>query len=285
MTQYRGATALTVLRYQIALRPFFDKLGTDPRAYNVSTVRDFVIRRLRTRGRPWASLAITALRSFLRFTCAEGLTPPGLERCVPPVARWRLSSLPRYLSPNDVEKVTSSCDLSKAIGVRDRAILLLLARLALRAGDIVKLTIDDVNWEQGTIRVCGKGRREVLLPLPQDVGDAVLAYLRDARPSASTNRLFLMARAPIKPFASSASVSQIVHFALDRAGIKDPPSHGANLLRHSAATSMLRSGGSLDMIGAVLRHRSPETTAHYAKVDVVMLRQLTQAWPVGGEAC
>ena len=285
MTQYRGAVPLTVLRYQIALRPFLDEVGADPHAYTVSRVRDFVIRRLKKRGRPCAYLAVTALRSFLRFTCAQGMTALGLERSVPTVARWRLSSLPRYLVPKDVSKMTSSCDLSKPVGIRDRAILLLLARLALRAGDVVKLTLDAVDWKQGTIRVCGKGHREVLLPLPQDVGDALLAYLRDARPRAATNRIFLTDRAPIKPFSSSSSVSQIVHVALDRAGIKDPPSHGANLLRHSAATSMLRSGASLEAIGTVLRHRSPETTAHYAKVDVAMLRQLAQAWPKGGDAC
>ena len=285
MTQYRGAVPLTVLRYQIALRPYFEELGADPHAYTVSSVRDFVIRRLKKRGRPCAYLAVTALRSFLRFTCAQGMTTPGLDRCVPTVARWRLSSLPRYLVPTDVSRVTSSCDVSKPVGIRDRAILLLLARLALRAGDIVKLTLADVDWKQGTIRVCGKGRREVLLPLPQDVGDALLAYLRDVRPRAGTNRIFLTDRAPIKPFSTSSSVSQIVRFALDRAGVTDPPSHGANLLRHSAATSMLRSGGSLETIGTVLRHRSPETTAHYAKVDVAMLRQLAQAWPTGGGAC
>ena len=285
MTQYRGAVQLTVLRYQSALQPFFEEVGADPRAYTVPSVRGFVIRRLKKRGRPCAYLAVTALRSFLRFTCAQGMTTPGLQHSVPAVARWRLSSLPRYLVPEDVNRVVSSCDLSKHGGIRDRAILLLLARLALRAGDIVTLTLDDVDWKQGTIRVCGKGRREALLPLPQDVGDALLAYVRDVRPRVATNRVFLTDRAPIKPFSGSSSISQVVHFALDRAGINNPPSHGANLLRHSAATSMLRSGSSLEAVGTVLRHRSPQTTAHYAKVDVAMLRQLAQPWPAGDGAC
>jgi site-specific recombinase XerD len=229
--------------------------------------------------------ALTALRAFLRFTVFEGLTRPGLEQCVPAVPLWRLSALPRYLMPADVQRVIASCDLSKPIGIRDRAILLLLARLALRAGDIVRMLLADVDWSQGTLRVCGKGRREVLLPLPQEVGDAVFAYLRRVRPSAETNRLFLAVRAPIRPFAGPASISVIVRSALDRAGVKDPPSHGANLLRHSAATAMLRAGSSLETIATVLRHRSARTTAHYAKVDVTMLGQVVQPWPTRGAPC
>jgi site-specific recombinase XerD len=285
MAQHRGVVPCTVLRYQLALRPFFAELGEDPDSYNAPALRDFVIHHLGTQGRPAMRFAVTAMRAFLRFAVSEGLASPGVDRCIPTVPQWRLSALPRYLAPDDVQRLISSCDLSKAVGIRDQAVLLLLARLALRAGDIVKMRLDDVDWRQGTLRVRGKGRREVLLPLPQDVGDAVLAYLRHARPPAETNRLFLAVNAPIRPFASSASISDIVRFALDRAGIKDPPSHGANLLRHSAATAMLRAGSSLETIATVLRHRSSQTTAHYAKVDVEMLRQVIQPWPVGGASC
>jgi integrase/recombinase XerD len=285
MVQYRGATSSTVLRYQLALRPFFADAGEDLRSYDASTVRNFVIRHVGTQSRSAMRFTVTALRALLRFAVAEGLLTPGLEQCVPAVPLWRLSSLPRYLAPADVQRVLSSCDLTMAVGLRDRAILLLLARLALRAGDIVKMSLDDVDWSRGTLRVLGKGRREVLLPLPQEVGDAVLAYLQRARPSVESNRLFLAVRAPPRPFASSASISQIVRHALGRVGIKEPPSHGANLLRHSAATAMLRAGSSLETIATVLRHRSAQTTAHYAKVDVTMLRQIVQPWPAGSASC
>ena len=165
----------------------------------------------------------------------------------------------------------------------DHAILLLLSRLGLRAGDIVAMKLDDVDWRCGTLRVQGKSHREALLPLPQHVGDARLAYLERGRPRSEGTRMFLTVVAPTRPFASSSAVSDIVRFALARAGVRNPPSRGAHLLRHSAATAMLRAGSSLT-IATVLRHRSPETTAHYAKVDVAMLQQNAQPWP-GGDPC
>jgi site-specific recombinase XerD len=141
------------------------------------------------------------------------------------------------------------------------------------------MRLDDIEWKTGTLRVCGKGRREVRLPLPQDIGDAILVYLNNVRPCIASDRVFLRTLAPQGPLAGSASVTAIVEYALDRAGITDAPSKGANLLRHSAATSMLRSGASLDVIGAMLRHRSVETTAHYAKVDRQALGRIAQPWP------
>jgi integrase len=143
------------------------------------------------------------------------------------------------------------------------------------------MALDDIDWRRATLRVCGKGRREVLLPLPQDLGDAVLAYIKRGRPRSVSERLFLTVNAPTRPFASSATASDIVRAALERAGIRNPPSRGAHLLRHSAATAMLRSGVSLDTIATVLRHQSPDTTAYYAKVDVGMLQQVAQPWPAG----
>jgi site-specific recombinase XerD len=173
----------------------------------------------------------------------------------------------------------ASCDLTKPCGVRDRAILLLLARLGLRAGDIIAMRLADLDWEAGTVRVLGKGRREVCLPLPQDAGDALIEYLTNTRLNVDTDRVFLCSNAPVRPFASSASISDVVRFALQRAGIVDPPSKGSHMLRHSAATSMIRSGASLDAIAAVLRHQSSDTTAHYAKVDIELLGQVVQPWP------
>ncbi|WP_354541236.1 tyrosine-type recombinase/integrase [Rhizobium sp. OAE497] len=158
----------------------------------------------------------------------------------------------------------------------------MLARLGLRAGDISRMRLDDIDWREATLCVRGKGRGEIRLPLPQEAGDAIIDYLRDARPPADSDCIFLRTIAPFRPLAG-ASVSGIVSLALTRAGI-DAPSRGANLLRHSAATSMLRAGATLDTIGAVLRHRSVDTTAHYAKVDVDMLLEVVQPWP-GSVAC
>jgi len=154
----------------------------------------------------------------------------------------------------------------------------------LRGGDILDMRLDDLDWDEGTLRVRGKGRREVRLPLPQDAGDALLDYLRRVRPRVDDDRIFLRSLAPYRPFAGSCAISDVVRLALKRAGIADPPSRGTNLLRHSAATGMLRAGATLDAIGAVLRHRSTDTTAHYAKVDVAMLRQVAQPWP-GDASC
>lgn len=284
MLRHRGVAPSTTARYQRMLQPFLEELGEDPSRYTVAAIRGYVIKKLGAVGRGETRDAVTAIRAFLRFLVAEGRVHSGIQHCVPTVPQWRLSALPRYLEAPDLERVVKSCDLTTGHGLRDHAILLLLARLGLRAGDIVRMTLTDLDWRGGTLRVHGKGRREVRLPLPQDVGDAVLAYLERGRPRASTERLFLTVYAPTRPFASSATVGDIVRVALERAGIKDPPSRGAHLLRHSAATAMLRAGGSLDTIATVLRHRSPDTTAYYAKVDFAMLRQVAQPWPRGA-AC
>jgi integrase len=203
---------------------------------------------------------------------------------VPAIPQWRLSALPRYLPADDVERLITSCDLTKPHGIRDKAILLLLARLGLRAGDIRGMRLGDVEWNEGALRVRGKGRREVRLPLPQDAGDALLDYLERARPRVDDDRMFLRSSAPYRAFAGPCAVSDVVRLALKRTGIASPPSRGTNLLRHSAATGMLRAGATLDAIGAVLRHRSTDTTAHYAKVDIAMLRQIAQTWP-GDVSC
>jgi integrase len=221
----------------------------------------------------------TALRGYLRFLAATGVCRLSLDHAVPIIPQWRLSALPRFLPGGAVEQVIASCDLTKPHGVRDRAILLLLARLGLRAGDVLMMRLSDIAWDEGMIRVRGKGRREIRLPLPQDAGDALLDYLSRGRPSADADRIFLRSRAPYRPFRDSSVISSIVRLALKRADILDAPSRGANLLRHSAATSMLRAGATLDAVGTVLRHRSIDMTAHYAKVDVTMLQLIAQPWP------
>ena len=221
-------------------------LGNDPEAYDAALVRRVILDEAKRSSPPHVKTMTTAIRGYLRFLATAGLCRPGLDHAVPIIPQWRLSALPRYLPASSVEHVMACCDLTKPHGVRDRAILLLLARLGLRAGDIMTMRLDDIAWNEGAIRVCGKGRREIRLPLPQDAGDAILDYLSRARPSVDDVRIFLRSSAPFRPFKGPSVISGVVRLALERAGIADAPTRGANLLRHSAATSMLRAGASLD---------------------------------------
>lgn len=276
---HRGLSERTIARHRRLLTKLLPTLGEATRDYNAGLIRS-VVREWRERTGPADLRTITsALRSYLRFLAAAGLCRPNLDHAISPVVQWRLSSLPRYLSANDVERVVASCDQLSNGRLRDRAILLLLARLGLRAGDVTALKLQDLDWATGMLQVSGKARRQVRLPLPQDVGDAVLAYIEQERPRVGEETVFLTMMAPYKPFAISSSISTIVARALQRAGITDAPSRGASLLRHSAATSMLRSGATLEAVGTVLRHRSLDMTAHYAKVDIAMLERIAQPWP------
>jgi site-specific recombinase XerD len=216
---------------------------------------------------------------FLRFLIAEGQCAVGLDAAIPTVAHWRLASLPRYLQPEHVERLIASCDRTSAVGRRDRAILLLLARLGLRAGDIVHLHLSDIDWKGASIQVSGKGRRHTRLPLTQEVGQAIVAYLKKGRPRTNADVLFIRSLAPFCALGPSCAVSKIVDKAFRRAGVARPSRGAAHLLRHSLATSLLRQGTSLEDIAAILRHRSIETTQIYAKVDIPALRQIAQPWP------
>jgi integrase/recombinase XerD len=284
LRRHRGICNRTIVRHGRMVMRLLPALGRDPRSYDAASIRRAILPQAQQCSPVYTKTMTTALRGYLRFLAAADLCAPGLEHAVPVIPQWRLSSLPRYLLPAQVEQVIACCDLRGEIGIRDRAILLLLARLGLRAGDILEMRLGDIDWLAGTLRVKGKGRRETRLPLPQDAGDAVLEYLNKTRPTVDGDRLFITSIAPFRPFSSSATISQIVDLALKRAAIDDPPSRGASLLRHSAATNMLRGGATLQSVGAVLRHRSMETTAHYAKVDLNMLAQITQPWP-GDATC
>ncbi|MBM3495151.1 MAG: integrase [Armatimonadetes bacterium] len=279
MLRHRGLSAWTIKGHEFRMSKLLPALGDDPSVYDATGVRQALLAHVQGLSRAYAKSHVSVLRTFLRYLAVEGRCRPGLEEAVPTIPSWRLSSLPRYLDPPDVERVIESCDLSRACGLRDRAVLLLLARLGLRAGDIITMTLEDVDWQAGTLRVRGKGRKEVCLPLPQDAGDAILEYLSRARPVTKLPQVFLCSHAPIRAFPASSTVSDIVRLALERAGIANPPSKGAHLLRHSAATAMLRRGASLDAIATVLRHQSTDTTAHYAKVDTKLLAGVTQPWP------
>lgn len=281
MSRHRNLKARTIDRYERLIESMLPSLGSNPAAYDAALVRQALLRTVKKLSPGYAKTYVIALRAFLRFLAAQGRCRAHLERAVPIVPDWKLSALPRYLEADDVERMIASCDLSKPWGIRDRAILLLLARLGLRAGDITAMRLRDLDWDAGTVQVTGKGRREVCLPLSQEVGEALIEYLVNARPPAGMDHVFLCANAPVRPFSNSSSVSSIVRLALQRAAIVNPPSKGAHLLRHSAATAMLRRGASLDEIAAVLRHRSPDTTAHYAKVDTELLGHVAQPWPEG----
>jgi len=179
----------------------------------------------------------------------------------------------------------AACSSNTTVGMRDRAIVLLLARLALRAGDIVHLRLGDIDWKEGWILVSGKGRRESRLPLPKEVGEALAAYVTGARPLVDTDTLFVRSRAPLRGLSSHCAISVIVARAMRRAGINCPSRGAAHILRHSAATTMLRQGASLQEIAAVLRHRSIATTSIYAKVDVLALQEIAQPWPGEVQPC
>jgi site-specific recombinase XerD len=227
-----------------------------------------------------SKLMVTALRSFLRYLRHEGVIMVDLAGCVPAVAAWSLATVPKFLPAGTVQHVLEHCERSTPDGMRNYAVLLLLARLGLRACEIVALTLDDIDWDTGKITIRCKGGRWAQLPLPPDVGEAVANYLRFGRPHSVCRRVFLRHRAPIAGFAHSITVSTIVRRTLIRAGIKSARK-GAHLFRHTLATDLLRNGASLDEIGEVLRHRSPNTTALYAKVDLNALRNLALPWPEG----
>ena len=279
MRQQRGTSDRTLYNYSISIRSLLKRFGEDPGRYDAQSLREFVLENSQKRGWAAAKTCTTALRMFLRFLIAESKCPAGLDAAIPVLAHWRLSSLPRYLQSDEVERVIASCDSATKVGRRNHAILLLLARLGLRAGDIVRLRLGDLDWTGAWIHVSGKGRRQTRLALTQEVGDAVVAYLRDGWPRTATDVLFVRSRAPFRAFKSHSAISVIVAQAMRRAGVTCPSRGAAHVLRHSLATSMLRNGASLQEIAVVLRHRSIETTQIYAKVDVTALRQIAQPWP------
>jgi site-specific recombinase XerD len=275
---HRGASDPTLRQYGRGATELIDELGADVASWNARSVRDFLLRRAAECGRPTTQKLITSLRAFLRYVSFTGESRDDLALAVPAVASWRLARLPRCLSEDELARVIAACDGTTRGRLRDRAIVLLLSRLGLRAGDVARLRLGDIDWRNGILRVTGKGRYEVGLPLPQDVGDALLAYLARRPAGGDSDHVFLRSRAPSTPFADGDGVSSVVRHALQRAGVK-APAKGAHLLRHTAATQMLRSGVPLDQIGLVLRHRSIDMSAYYAKVDVALLRGVAQPWP------
>lgn len=280
MSAERGVVETTLTSYRRYVSALVDSLGDDPHTYTSRALREFVATRYRHYGRHSIRMILAAMRMFLRYLAMEGRCRPRLEQALMSPAYWPQHSLPRGLISQQVQRILAACP-STPRGTRDRAILLLLIRLGLRAGDVAALCFSDIDFEAGTIRVSGKGSREVRLPLPQDVGNAVLAYLHAGRPRVQSDQIFLRSVAPFKPFAGHQAGHAITHVArsaLPRAGVQ-PPIRGAHVFRHTAACQMLRQNVGLEEIAAVLRHRSIETTALYAKVDLQGLAQVAQPWP------
>lgn len=227
-----------------------------------------------------AKLITTALRSFLRYVRYRGDVTLDLAAAVPVVANWSMPSIPRAISAEQTRQLLASIDRRTSVGRRDYAILLLLARLGLRSGEVAFLELDGIDWRAGQVSVRGKSGQRSELPLPADVGKAIAAYFRHGRPHSTSRRVFLRARAPITGFRGQSGVGSLVRHSLQRAGI-DAPTTGAHQFRHGLATQMLSHGASLSEIGEVLGHRNPQTTKIYSKVDIKALRTLALPWPGG----
>lgn len=279
----QGTTAQYCRHVNRFLLESFPRLKPDLSTLRSSSVTSHVQKTAAKMSKKDAKLMCCALRSFLRYARYQGYVEADLQASVPSVANWTLASIPKALSAEVAEKVLASCDRQTPIGRRDYAILLLLARLGLRAGEIVTLQLEDMDWRAGTISIHGKGSNLSQMPLPPDVGQAIAAYLQHGRPKCSTRRVFICAMAPIRGFTRPGVVSNIVARAFRRAGIGSATRKGAHLFRHTLATGLLQKGASLPEIAEVLRHRSIACVTIYAKVDLQSLRSLAHVWPGGAQ--
>lgn len=274
MRGHRGTADRTLSDYRLYIRELLDT-GIALDQLKADQLRGHVLRGATPR-RAQAQVMVRALRMFVRFLVATGRSPAHLDGAIPSVACWRLATLPQHVSPSDVKRLVAYCPPT-AVGRRDRAVLLLLSRLGLRRGDLAQLKLDDLDWGRGRLRVRGKTARSVWLPVPQQVGDAILDYLRRGRPPTSSRHVFIRACAPHQALSPSGFGTTIER-AFRQAGISSS-TRGTHMFRHSVATEMLRKGASLDEIGLLLRHTLRETTLQYAKVDVRLLRSIALPWP------
>lgn len=278
-----GLSKATIENYVFKVRPFLNAhLRTQSMRLDGITAADaidYVRREVMRLDNPSSTKSVpAALRSFLRYARYCNAIKLDMASAIPSARCWAMTSIPRAIPAEHVRQALACCDRRKTVGRRDYAILLLLARLGLRAGEIVRLNLDDIDWESGTLTIHGKSRRDSALPLPADVGSAIAAYLKDGRPRCGSRRVFLCAQAPIRSFKSGNAISTLVKYALQRTGIESPRT-GAHQFRHALATEMLRRKSSLAEIGQVLRHRNPDTTKIYTKVDLCSLRELALRWP------
>jgi integrase/recombinase XerD len=248
----------------------------DVEGLTAADVTGFARRECGRRGVASAKATVTGLRALLRFLYLDGQVTAPLAGAVPSAACWQLAALPRGVSPADLARIIDSCDRRGVAGRRDYAIIVLLARLGLRAGEVAALDLGDIDWRQGGITVRGKGSRRDSLPLPADVGEAMAGWLAGGRPPDTAGPAVFVRLRPPHGRLASTSVSYVVRRACARAGIA---AAGAHRLRHTAAASMLAAGGTLAEIGQVLRHARPGTTAIYAKADLLALSPLARPWP------
>ncbi len=281
----RGLGAGSIAHHRTVVRRFLQEIGPagadDVGKINQESVIRYVERHVRDHGPDTGKTMCQSLRAFLRYLHHRGLIPLALAGCVPSVRRWKLATLPTYLSAAQVRQALDSCDQATALGRRNYAILMILAKLGLRASEVATLTLDDIDWRAGEMHIRAKGRQRARMPMPPDVGAAIVAYLRNGRPKLSCRQLFVRTSAPHVGFASSTTITGIAKTALDRAGIKGCAHRGAHVFRHTLATELLRAGASLSEIGQLLGHRSHDTTRIYAKVDIEALRTLDLPWPGG----
>jgi len=284
LRQERGLAEGTITKYTPIVRAFLAKRFPcgipDLHQISAGDLAKFVQRQAERITTKDAPTVVTALRSFLRHLLHRGAIDTDLAACVPTIATWSLSKVPKFLPAEQIQRILDCCDRDTSLGKRNYCILLLLVRLGLRAGEVVALTLEDIDWEAGVITVQGKGKRVAQMPLPVEVGAAIAVYLRRARPACSCRRVFIREKAPLVGFANSVAICSLVDRALQKAGVESAY-RGSHLFRHSLATTMLKHGASLPEIGDLLRHRRPDTTAIYAKVDLVALRSIALPWPGG----
>lgn len=254
------------------------------RQLDASLLRTFLFERSQGRSSECVRLLATGLRSFLRFLHAQGEIGNDLTAAIPTVRRWTQPDVPKKLTPAEVSQVLDAPDLETATGRRDYAILLLLARLGLRSSEILSLELGDLHWRTGELLIRGKGSRQDLLPMPRDVGAAIVSYLRLDRGVRATRQVFLRAIAPREPLTGPASIGHIVRRAMVTAGVQRPRQIAAHLFRHTLASRMLQQGAHLREISQVLRHRSLISTEIYAKIDMSALQEVARPWPAHGGA-
>jgi integrase/recombinase XerD len=287
LRQERGLAENSILVYAPCAREFLAyrlaQAGTlTLDRLDAQTIRAFLLGRIRNQSSESSRLLTVALRSLLHFLFLRGETPRDFSVAVPTIRTYRHAGVPALLTPEEVEQVLVRVDQSTPRGRRDYAILLLLARLGLRASEVVSLDLDDLHWRTGELIVRGKGPRVDHLPLLADVGRAVAEYLRHDRGTTTTRRVFVRLIPPRIGLTRPCAIDHIVRLALSRAGVPPRPRHVAHLFRHSLATRMIRHGASIPQIAEVLRHRAQSSTMIYAKVSLEALRTVAQPWPMPG---
>lgn len=280
MVRERGLAPGTVTRYERTAERFLTEQALrgdvlDVAGLSGADLNAFLLRECARVSAGSAKGRVAELRALLRFLYLEGLIPLQLGGAVPPVGGWRLATIPPLVSAQEVQRVVDSCDTASTVGVRDRAIMLLVARLGLRSVEVARLELDDLDWRHGELMVRGKGRREDRLPLPTEVGEALSAYLTGRGRVPGSRRVFLTCRAPSGPIRADL-VNDVIERGCKRSGLAQ---FGPHRMRHALAGELLRQGVGLVTISQVLRHQDLATTAVYAKVDLSTLRRVAQPWP------